>query len=102
MIKPIPCLLAMGLIDVVIESSLKAWDVQALIPIVEGAGGTLTSWDGGRCDEGHFGDVHDTSSQNSFDATLTAKISLAPRCSRNIMLNRHSSFAYLFKSYLKF
>ena len=49
------CLLAMGLIDVVIESSLKAWDVQALIPIVEGAGGTLTSWDGGRCDEG--GDV---------------------------------------------
>ena len=49
------CLLAMGLIDVVIESSLKAWDVQALIPIVEGAGGTLTAWDGSRCDEG--GDV---------------------------------------------
>ena len=46
------CLLAMGLIDVVVESGLKAWDIQALVPIVEGAGGTVTAWDGGRCDEG--------------------------------------------------
>lgn len=49
------CLLAMGLIDVVIESGLHAWDIQALIPIVEGAGGVVTSWDGGSCEEG--GDV---------------------------------------------
>ena len=46
------CLLAMGLIDVVIESSLEAYDIQALIPIVEAAGGVITSWKGGRCDEG--------------------------------------------------
>ena len=46
------CLLAMGLIDIVIESSLQAYDVQALIPIVEAAGGRLTSWTGGPCDEG--------------------------------------------------
>jgi myo-inositol-1(or 4)-monophosphatase len=46
------CLLAMGLIDVVVESSLHAYDIQALIPIVEAAGGVITSWDGGRCDEG--------------------------------------------------
>jgi myo-inositol-1(or 4)-monophosphatase len=46
------CLLAMGLIDVVIESSLHAYDIQALIPIVAGAGGIVTTWDGGRCDEG--------------------------------------------------
>jgi len=46
------CLLAMGLIDVVVESSLHAWDVQALIPIVESAGGILTTWAGGRCEEG--------------------------------------------------
>jgi len=46
------CLLAMGLIDVVIESSLQAYDVQALIPIVEAAGGRITTWAGGRCDEG--------------------------------------------------
>ncbi len=46
------CLLAMGLIDVVIESSLHAYDIQALIPIVESAGGTITAWDGRPCEEG--------------------------------------------------
>jgi myo-inositol-1(or 4)-monophosphatase len=46
------CLLAMGLIDVVVEAGLHAWDIQALVPIVEGAGGTVTSWDGDVCDEG--------------------------------------------------
>jgi histidinol phosphatase-like enzyme (inositol monophosphatase family) len=46
------CLLAMGLIDIVIEASLQAYDVQALIPIVGAAGGTITSWTGGGCDEG--------------------------------------------------
>jgi histidinol phosphatase-like enzyme (inositol monophosphatase family) len=40
-------LLAMGFIDLVVESALKPWDVQALIPIIEGAGGRMTSWDGG-------------------------------------------------------
>ena len=40
-------LVAMGLIDAVIETSLKPWDIQALIPIVEGAGGVVTSWTGG-------------------------------------------------------
>jgi myo-inositol-1(or 4)-monophosphatase len=49
------CMLAMGLIDVVVESSLEAYDIQALIPIVEAAGGVLTGWSGGACDEG--GDV---------------------------------------------
>ena len=46
------CLLAMGLIDVVIEASLEAYDVQALIPIVEAAGGTMTGWTGASCQEG--------------------------------------------------
>ena len=46
------CLLAMGLIDIVIESSLHAYDVQALMPIVEAAGGVMSTWAGGRCDEG--------------------------------------------------
>ena len=49
------CLLAMGLIDVVVESDLQAYDVQALMPIVEAAGGVMTRWDGSACDEG--GDV---------------------------------------------
>jgi len=45
-------LLAMGLVDLVVEASLKPWDVQALIPIVEGAGGVFTSWQGGDAQEG--------------------------------------------------
>jgi myo-inositol-1(or 4)-monophosphatase len=45
-------LLAMGFIDLVVESALKPWDVQALIPIIEGAGGVVTSWDGGDAQNG--------------------------------------------------
>lgn len=39
-------MLAFGQIDLVLETSLKPYDVQALMPIVEGAGGALTGWDG--------------------------------------------------------
>ncbi len=39
-------LLAAGQIDVVFEASLKPYDVQALIPIVQGAGGAISTWDG--------------------------------------------------------
>jgi myo-inositol-1(or 4)-monophosphatase len=42
----------MGLIDIVIEASLYPYDVQALMPIVTEAGGTITTWSGGRCDDG--------------------------------------------------
>ena len=41
------CLLAMGLIDIVIEASLHPYDVQALMPIVTEAGGTITTWTAG-------------------------------------------------------
>lgn len=47
--------LAMGLCDVVIETGLKPWDVQALIPLVEAAGGVISDWRGGACHDG--GDV---------------------------------------------
>ena len=40
------CLLAAGHIDIVIESGLKPYDVTALIPIIERAGGRITTWDG--------------------------------------------------------
>jgi histidinol phosphatase-like enzyme (inositol monophosphatase family) len=45
-------LLAMGLVDLVVETGLKPFDIQALIPIVEGAGGALVSWRGGDCAAG--------------------------------------------------
>jgi myo-inositol-1(or 4)-monophosphatase len=41
------CMLAAGLIDLVIETELKPYDIIPLIPIVTGAGGIATSWDGG-------------------------------------------------------
>ncbi|MGV1751902.1 histidinol-phosphatase [Agrobacterium sp. CG674] len=41
-------LLAGGHVDLVIESGLKPYDVGALIPIIEQAGGIITNWDGGR------------------------------------------------------
>lgn len=40
------CLLAHGFVDLVIETGLKSYDVVALIPIVERAGGRMTTWDG--------------------------------------------------------
>ena len=45
-------LLAMGFVDLVVEARLKPWDIQALIPIVEGAGGIVTDWRGGPCLDG--------------------------------------------------
>ena len=45
-------LLALGMIDLTVESSLKPWDIQALIPIVEGAGGLVTAWDGKDASQG--------------------------------------------------
>ncbi|TWI54785.1 myo-inositol-1(or 4)-monophosphatase [Pseudomonas duriflava] len=46
------CMLASGFVDVIIEASLQPYDVQALIPIIEGAGGIMTSWDGGDAQHG--------------------------------------------------
>lgn len=40
------CLLAAGHTDLVIETGLKPYDVVALIPIVERAGGRITTWEG--------------------------------------------------------
>jgi histidinol phosphatase-like enzyme (inositol monophosphatase family) len=47
--------LAMGLTDVVIETGLKPYDIQALVPLIEAAGGAVTNWQGGTCYDG--GDV---------------------------------------------
>ncbi|MBP0579609.1 histidinol-phosphatase [Labrys sp. LIt4] len=45
-------MLAMGLVDLVIEANLQPYDITALIPIVEGAGGVITTWDGGPAQAG--------------------------------------------------
>jgi fructose-1,6-bisphosphatase/inositol monophosphatase family enzyme len=39
-------LLASGFNDLVCEASLKPYDYFALIPVIEGAGGVITDWQG--------------------------------------------------------
>jgi histidinol phosphatase-like enzyme (inositol monophosphatase family) len=40
-------MVAAGQIDLVCEAGLQAYDIMPLIPIIEGAGGVVTTWDGG-------------------------------------------------------
>jgi myo-inositol-1(or 4)-monophosphatase len=41
------CMLAAGHIDLVIETQLKPYDIIPLIPVITGAGGIVTTWEGG-------------------------------------------------------
>ena len=41
------CLVALGQIDLVVEAGLNPYDIVPLIPIVERAGGVVSTWDGG-------------------------------------------------------
>jgi histidinol phosphatase-like enzyme (inositol monophosphatase family) len=44
--------MALGFCDVIVESTFHRWDVAALIPLIEGAGGVITNWQGGSCAAG--------------------------------------------------
>ena len=46
------CLLALGQIDLVVEAGLKSYDILPLMPIIERAGGIVTTWDGGEAKDG--------------------------------------------------
>ena len=46
------CMLAAGHVDLVIETELKPYDILPLIPIIAGAGGIVTGWDGGAATAG--------------------------------------------------
>lgn len=46
------CLLAAGYIDLVCEADLKNVDIAPLIPVIENAGGVVTTWDGGSAENG--------------------------------------------------
>ena len=46
------CMLAAGQLDLIIETELKPYDILPLVPIITGAGGIVTSWDGGPPTEG--------------------------------------------------
>jgi histidinol phosphatase-like enzyme (inositol monophosphatase family) len=62
---------AVGTIDLVIESGLKCWDIEAAIPLIAGAGGYVTDWRGepvGR----HGGQVAIAGDPDLLDAALVA------------------------------
>ncbi|MEO8669482.1 MAG: inositol monophosphatase family protein, partial [Bauldia sp.] len=45
-------MVAAGHADCVVEAGLKPYDIVALIPIIEGAGGRVTNWDGNSAADG--------------------------------------------------
>ena len=50
-------LLAAGHIDLVVEAGLKTYDYCALVPVVEGAGGCISDWEGNALRAGSDGRV---------------------------------------------
>ncbi|MFT4090805.1 MAG: histidinol-phosphatase [Asticcacaulis sp.] len=39
-------MVAQGTMDAAVETGLKAWDIEAIIPVIENAGGVVTNWHG--------------------------------------------------------
>jgi myo-inositol-1(or 4)-monophosphatase len=62
-------MLAAGHADVVVEAGLKPYDIVALIPVIEGAGGVVTTWDGGSAANG--GRIVATGDPRLHEAVLT-------------------------------
>lgn len=62
------CMLAAGFVDLVCEAELKPFDIAPLIPIIEAAGGKVTSWDGG--DAANGGHVLASGDPHIHDAAL--------------------------------
>ena len=64
------CLLAAGHIDLIVEAGLKPYDIVALVPIIERAGGVVTAWDGSRPENG--GRIVASAGPHLHDAVLEA------------------------------
>jgi histidinol-phosphatase len=62
-------MLAAGHVNCVIESGLKTYDIAPLVPIIEGAGGIVTCWDGGNPAKG--GDVVASCDARTHDEVLS-------------------------------
>lgn len=61
-------MVAAGQVDLVIESGLHPYDIVALIPIVEKAGGVITDWTGGAAEAG--GDIVAAATPHLHEAAL--------------------------------
>ncbi|MTI00118.1 histidinol-phosphatase [Roseibium sp. RKSG952] len=69
------CMVAAGQMDLVIESGLQPYDIVALVPIVEGAGGVVTTWTGGNPADG--GQILASGDPRLHDKVLTMLASAA-------------------------
>lgn len=61
-------MLAAGFADIVIETGLQTYDIAALIPIIEQAGGIVTTFAGGRAENG--GDIIAAATPELHDAAM--------------------------------
>jgi inositol-phosphate phosphatase/L-galactose 1-phosphate phosphatase/histidinol-phosphatase len=65
-------LVASGHIDLVVEAQLKLYDFAALVPVVEGAGGRMTDWQGRPLDRASDGRVIAAGDPALIEATVAA------------------------------
>jgi histidinol phosphatase-like enzyme (inositol monophosphatase family) len=63
-------MLAAGTMDIALETGLKPWDIEAIIPVIENAGGVVTNWHG-RPVGPEAGQVVAAGSQALLDEALT-------------------------------
>jgi histidinol phosphatase-like enzyme (inositol monophosphatase family) len=65
-------MLAAGNVDLVVETALNPYDIVALIPIIENAGGVVRTWDGGRAEGG--GNIVAAASETLLDQAMAVMI----------------------------
>ena len=70
-------MVAAGTMDLVVEAGLKSWDIEAAIPLIEGAGGLVTDWRGEPLGV-HGGQVAIAGDRACLDAALVALRRAAP------------------------
>ena len=62
-------MVAQGTVDIALETGLKPWDIEAIIPVIENAGGVVTDWHGNPVGQ-DGGQVIATSSRALIDQAL--------------------------------
>ena len=64
-------MVAAGQLDLVVEAGLKSWDVEAAVPLIEGAGGIVADWRGERIGR-HGGQLAIAGDRRCLDEALVA------------------------------
>ena len=64
-------MVAAGTLDMVIEAGLQSWDIEAAIPVIQGAGGLVTDWRGAPIGH-HGGQMVIAGDQRVLDEALVA------------------------------